>query len=192
LGCSQRGLCDAVAQRLRGRTELVLRESGGGAVLTGPWLVGVSVVLPLTHSWACDGALTSYQRLGQLHATVLGGFGVVARATPPGELRSARVASAVDTVDWACFGSVSPWELVDTKGRKLVGMAQRRTQSGVVLVAGTLVNKVDWRLLCDAMGKLRDESTLRSRTVSAQEMVGFQIDPERYAFALAHAIESAL
>jgi lipoate---protein ligase len=192
LGCSQRGLSDAVAQRLHGHAELVLRESGGGAVLTGPWLVGVSVVLPLTHPWACDGVMASYQRLGQLHATVLNGFGVAARAMPPDELRSARAASPLDTVDWACFGSLSPWELVNTQGRKLVGMAQRKKQNGVLLVAGTLWSDVDWRLLCEAMGKPQDEAALRRLTVSAQEVGGHQVAPERYASALAQAIQHAL
>lgn len=192
LGCSQRGLCDAVAQRLCGRAELVVRESGGGAVLAGPWLVGVSVVLPLTHPWACDGVMGSYQRLGQLHVNVLNGFGVVARAMPPAELRSVCAASPLGAVDWACFGSLSPWELVNNRGRKLVGMAQRKKQSGVLLVAGTLLSEVDWRLLCEAMGKPHDESTLRGCTVSAQDMGEQQIGPQRYASALEHAIQHAI
>jgi lipoate---protein ligase len=192
LGCSQRGLCNAVAQRLRGRAELVLRESGGGAVLVGPWLVGVSVVLPLTHPWARDGVMGSYQRLGQLHATVLDGCGVVARAIPPDELCGIRAVSPAASVEWACFGSLSPWELVNTQGRKLVGMAQRKKQSGVLLVAGTLLGEVDWRFLCEAMGKPHDESTLRGRTVSAQEMGEQQIEPQRYASALEHAIQHAI
>jgi lipoate---protein ligase len=170
----------------------VLRGSGGGAVLVGPWVVGVSVVLPLTHPWARDGVMGSYQRLGQLHATVLNGFGVAARAMPPDELRSARAASPLNTVDWACFGSLSPWELVNNQGRKLVGMAQRKKQNGVLLVAGTLWSDVDWRLLCEAMGKPHDEATLRSHTVFAQEIGGRQIEPEPYASALAHAIQHAL
>jgi lipoate---protein ligase len=134
----------------------------------------------------------SYQRLGQLHATVLNGFGVAARAMPPDELRSARAASPLNAVDWACFGSLSPWELVNNQGRKLVGMAQRKKQNGVLLVAGTLWSDVDWRLLCEAMGKPHDEATLRSHTVFAQEIGGRQIEPEPYASALAHAIQHAL
>jgi lipoate---protein ligase len=192
LGCSQAGLCQVVAQRLRGRAELVVRESGGGAVLTGPWLVGVSVVLPLTHPWACDGVMDSYQRLGQLHAAVLNGLGVAAHAMPPDTLPSSRAACPLDAVDWACFGSLSPWELVNSQCRKLVGMAQRKTQQGVLLVAGTLLSDVDWHLLCEVMGNPRDESTLRTLTVNAQEMIGRQIQPERYASALAHAIQHAL
>ena len=51
LGCSQRKFEDGARARLGGAAELLLRPSGGGAVLTGPWMVSCSVVLPLDHPW---------------------------------------------------------------------------------------------------------------------------------------------
>ena len=57
--CSQRALRDGIGGRLHGRAELLVRESGGGAVLTGPWLVSASVVLPLAHPWLCDGLMAA-------------------------------------------------------------------------------------------------------------------------------------
>lgn len=171
---------------------MVARESGGGAVLTGPWLVSASLVLPHGHPWVCDGPIDSYRRLGQLHVAVLRGLGVASRTLPPHELPRAHDASGFRTVDWACFGSLSPWELVNAEGRKLVGLAQRRRQTGVLLVAGTLVGAVDWSLLCEAMGHPEDEPILRQRTVSCEEEAAYPIAPERFARALAQGLERSL
>lgn len=192
LGCAQRSLRDDVERRLHGRAELTVRESGGGAVLTGPWLVSASVVLPPGHPWICDGLIDSYRRLGQLHVAALKEFGVPARAVPPQELPRANEASVVNAVGWACFGGLSPWELVNTEGRKLVGLAQRRRQTGVLLVAGTLMGAPDWALLCDAMGQPQHASRLRSRTVGAEEIVGHPIEPVQFASALMRSLARAL
>ena len=104
-------------------------------------------------------------------------------------------------VGWACFGSVSPWEVVDGEGRKLVGMAQRRRKQGVLLVAGTLVGPTDWRLLCDALGQPADAVALRERTVCMQELtrLGAQAQglaglqgAQRFAAHLQGALQEAL
>lgn len=192
LGCSQRALRADIDQRLRGRAQLVQRESGGGAVLAGRWLVSASVVLPHGHPWLCDSLIDSYRRLGQLHVAALNELGVPARALPPKELPRANDSSGGKAVDWACFGSLSAWEVVNAAGRKLVGLAQRRRQSGVLLVAGTLIGCTDWPLLCDAMGHPQDEAMLRQRTVSADEMAGSPIEPERFASVLMRWLERAL
>lgn len=192
LGCSQRPLREDIERRLDGRAGLFVRESGGGAVLTGPWLVSASVVLPHGHPWVCDGLIDSYRRLGQLHVAALKEFGVPARVLPPQELPAAHDGSGVSAVDWACFGGLSPWELVHENGRKLVGLAQRRCQAGVLLVAGTLIGNSDWPLLCDVMGHPQHELILRRCTVSAEEIAGCQIEPERFASVLMWWLERAL
>lgn len=168
-----------------------MRESGGGAVLAGPWLVGASVVLPHGHPWVGDGLVDSYRRLGLLHVAALKEFGVPARALPPRELPGANDPSGIGAVDWACFGGLSPWELVNGEGRKLAGLAQRKRRTGVLLVAGTLIGATDWSLLCDAMGQPEDESILRRRTVSAEEIAGRRIEPERFASVLMRRLEGA-
>ncbi|MFM9886311.1 MAG: lipoyl protein ligase domain-containing protein [Burkholderiales bacterium] len=184
LGCSQRRLCADIERRLGGRAGLVQRDSGGGAVLTGPWLVSALVVLPHGHPWVCDGLIDSYRRLGQLHVAALNQVGVAARALPPREVPGVNESSAIRVVDWACFGGFSPWEIVDAHARKLVGFAQKRQQSGVLLVAGTLIGAADWSLLCDVMGHPGDELALRQRTISAEEIAGNKIEPERFAAVL--------
>jgi len=140
--------------------------------------------------------MDSYRRLGQLQVAALREFGVPARAVPPQELPRAQEAGGAGVgagaVAWACFGGLSPWELVNAEGRKLVGLAQRRCQTGVLLVAGTLVGATDWFLLCDAMGHPEHEPLLRRRTVGAEEIAGCRIEPERFADALRQRLEQAL
>lgn len=160
--------------------------------MTGPCLVSTSVVLPHGHPWVGTGLLDSYRLLAQTHVAALAEFGVQARALPPQELPRGDRSSADGVLDWACFGRLSPWEVVDAQGRKLVGLAQRRRQSGVLLVAGALIGAADWPLLCDAFGRPQDEPTLRRSTVCAEEIAGSQIEPQWFASVLTRLLERAL
>ena len=192
LGCSQRALRDGVAQRVAGRLPCITREAGGGAVLTGPWLVSASVALPPQHPWVSSGLIDSYRMLGQLHQAALQQFGVSAHALTPQELPLAQQAQDADAPKWACFGGLSHWEVVNPNGRKLVGLAQRRRRHGVLLVAGTLVGRPDWHLLCEAMACPQDEPFLQRSTVSVEEILGAASAPESYATLLRTLLQQAL
>ena len=130
------------------------RRAGGGAVLVGPWMVGVSVALPATHRLVRDGPVPAYRWLGQALARALSVDGVACVAVPPAQLRAAGAAVAAD---WACFGSLSPWEVV-CGGRKMAGLAQVRTAEVVLLVGGVLLQRPDWDLLCTLLGRGRHEA----------------------------------
>lgn len=190
LGCSQRALREGVQQRLAARAALVQRESGGGAVLAGPWLVGVSLALPADHPWARAGVVGAYEPLARVHLDALSDVGVAAELLRPADVD--RTNAAIPTVRWACFGSLSPWELVAAGGRKLVGLAQRRRRDVVLLVAGTLVAPPDWLLLCEAAGQPADLAALRACTVSCEEVAGHALPVGDFAAALAARLEEAL
>jgi lipoate-protein ligase A len=192
LGKAQRSLRDVIGQRIDGRVELLEREAGGGVVLTGPGMVSASIVLPYGHPLLCETLVGCYRWLGQLHVAALAELGVAAYALPASALPLANAMMDVPPARWACFGGLSPWEVVDAGYRKLVGLAQRRQRSGVLLVAGTLVGATDWRLLCDVMGHPEDEDDLRRRTVSCEELAGRVIEPERFASALTRLIGNSL
>lgn len=174
LGCSQRAQYERLLAAPGGPPlEVLLRDSGGGAVLTGPWMLGLSLALPIGHPWLGQGLLESYRHLGQLFADLLAAQGLPARALPPTELpaqQATLIARGLPVLDWACFGNLSPWEVVDAQGRKLVGLAQRRRQTGVLLVAGLLLTEPPWALLCEALGLGGDEAVLRGRTVSCEAL----------------------
>lgn len=196
LGCSQRALHERLlAAPLAPPMALLRRDSGGGAVLTGPWLVSVSLALPPDHPWLGQGLLESYRRLGQLHADALAELGVVAGALAPPQIaptQAALAARGLPVVDWACFGSLSPWEVVDAQGRKLVGLAQRRRQTGVLLVAGTLLTPPPWERLCEALGQPRDAQVLRQRTVSCAQLSGRPLAPADWRERIARRLAQAL
>lgn len=196
LGCSQRALQERLLAAPGGPPMALLRrESGGGAVLTGPWLVSVSLALPPHHPWLGQGLLESYRQLGQLHAQALAELGVAATALAPPHIpgtQTALAARGLPAVDWACFGSLSPWEVVDAEGRKLVGLAQRRRQTGVLLVAGTLVAAPDWALLCETLGRPHDAALLRQRTVSCAQLLGRPLAPAHWGERLARRLAQAL
>ncbi|HSB22175.1 MAG TPA: ligase [Burkholderiaceae bacterium] len=190
LGCSQREWHGSVQQRLGARAEALLRESGGGAVLVGPWLVSASVVVPHDHPWVRGGVVPSYRRIAELHVDALAALGIAGRALPPAEVSAANDTGAA--VRWACYGSLSPWEVVDGGGRKLVGLAQRRRRDSVLLVAGTLVGAPDWALLCNALARPEDKAALRARTVSCEEIAMRPIDPAAFAAVLERRLAEAL
>lgn len=191
LGCSQRKFEEGARARLDANIELLLRPSGGGAVLTGPWMVSCSVVLPVDHSWVQGRLPDSYQGLGQLHVDVLAALGVPSRALPPAEVDAANALTGA-TVPWACYGSLAPWEVVGAGGRKLVGLAQRRQRTGVLLVAGTLVTPPDWALLCAALDQPGDVAAMRRRTVDCTQLSATPPDAARLAQALQVALSQAL
>jgi len=192
LGNAQRPLRNLIGQRVDGRTELLERKAGGGAVLTGPGMVSASIVLPCGHPLLCDSLVDSYRWLGRLHVAALAEFAIAASAVPPRALHLANAVMAARTVHWACFGGLSPWEVVDAGCRKLVGLAQRRQGAGVLLVAGTLVGATDWRLLCDVMGHPEDEAVLLRRTASCEQLAGCSIEPASYASVLTRLLGEAL
>jgi lipoate-protein ligase A len=93
---------------------------------------------------------------------------------------------------WACFAGLSPWEVV-ADGRKLVGLAQVRRSTGVLLTAGVLVSPPDWALLCQAMGKpLTDAMDLECATTSVSAHGGHAVTAHDVFPALALAVQQAL
>ena len=173
-------------RRVGTRAAVLARESGGGAVLAGPWLVSVSLVLPLGHPWVREGVVPGYRGIAELHVAALAEVGVASHALRPADAAGANAAGP--TVRWACFGSLTPWEIVDSRGRKLVGLAQRRTREQVLLVAGTLVGMPDWSLLCAAVDRPEDEAALRRRTTSCKQLAGRPIAAAHLAATLARRL----
>ena len=169
LGLAQRGIELPVAPDAV--LPVIVRRSGGGAVLVGPWMISISVALPALHPLVSEGPVASYAWLGQGIAQALEGVGVRAQALSPAQLNARRADQPGRTVDWACFGSVSPWEVL-VHERKLVGMAQIRRRHGVLLTAGVLLRQCPWEALCARLGKAQSEATrLVQCTISCEECV---------------------
>lgn len=192
LGVSQRARLAEIRRRAGDRVDVLVRESGGGAVLTWPGFVSLSVALPNGHPGAALRVHDSYRWLGDIHLQALAVLGVGARLVAPGQLRATADARRASDVGWACFGSLAPWEVVGGDGRKLAGFAQRRGRHGVLLVAGTLVTTPDWPLLAQIVGAPDDAAALTRQTVCASEIADRPIDPAAFAEQLAARVRDAL
>jgi lipoate-protein ligase A len=192
LGCSQGGMVSAVDAAQRIGVPLAGRQAGGGAVLTGPWMLSVSVVLPVTHPLALGGALAGYRKIGEGFAKVLREFGIDAHALTPEEARAPQQDDAGADLQWACYGGLSPWEVVAGK-RKIVGLAQVRRRTGVLIAAGLLTGRPDWALLCRAIGKpAGDAGLLAQRTTSCEEELGWGPSLPELALALRRQLQEVV
>jgi len=181
LGCGQRA---SLAQLPDSAIPALVRHAGGGAVLTGPWMLSLSVMLPPDHLAASQGILSSYRWLGEsLSKALQSSWGVPAQALAAHPTRAPH---------WACFAGLSPWEVV-ADGRKLVGLAQVRRRTGVLLTAGILVNPTDWALLCEAMGKpMTEAAELERATTSISAYQGHELTAHDVFPALSLAVHETL
>lgn len=189
LGVGQRTLEDSTQCA---PVAVLRRRAGGGAVLVGPWMLGLSVALPADHPLVEDGLLPAYRWLGETVARALSFDGVRCHALEPQMLPGHAAAAR----DWACFGSLSPWEVL-CDGRKIAGLAQVRTRDVVLLVGGVLLRRPDWELLCLVLGQPAHEAQrLDAATCdwqrAAQRCGGSGDGSERVAVRLRAQIASSL
>ena len=197
LGCSQRPDAAMSAAARSAGVSLVERRSGGGAVLTGPWLLGVSVVLPRDHPLVVPSITESYRWFGAAHAAALRRAGIECQAvdvtTALAVARSWRSPPAGTATRWACFGALSPWEVMTAGGRKLVGLAQVRRRTGALLVSGTLLAAMDWTVLCRVVdGSASAAVQLGERASSCEAELGRPVHPDRMARLIVDALQHAL
>jgi lipoate---protein ligase len=192
LGCAQRGSVSAEQARRRAGIELAEREAGGGAVLVGPWMVSSSIVLPVDHPYVSAGPVRTYRWLGELYASLLQAMGITAHAVKPDEVSGFQPQHVHVNLDWACYGGISPWEVL-VNGKKIVGLAQVRRRTGVLLVAGLLVDRPDWPLLCRAMDRSGNAAdVLANRTTSCSEELGRPVLADEVAGVVDGLLQSAL
>lgn len=129
LGSAQRDCFDHDAVAAAGH-ELVRRRSGGGAVLVDEadplW---VEVTVPAGDPLWDDDVARAFLWLGRVWAEALGDLG------QPASVHT----GALDVPPWGrelCFAGLGPGE-VCVDGRKVVGIAQRRTRAGAVFQCAT-------------------------------------------------------
>ena len=149
--------------------DVVVRASGGGAVIAGPWMCSHTVLLPPDHALVRMSLPRSYEVIGEAWRRALDRLGIPTTMAPR---VAAGPASADDAKRWVCFASLSYGELVGPANRKIVGLAQVRRRNGAAICAGLLLGQPDWsRLLRVWLGR-EDEAlaqSLRDGTVSCEE-----------------------
>jgi lipoate-protein ligase A len=179
LGSSQR---TAAATLTEAALPIVVRSSGGGAVIVGPSLVSVSVALPNHHALVTRNLVDSYRWIGEAHARVLVRFGVGAEATSPVTLPGVRQSCEIP---WACFGSLSPWEGDRSRTKETGGTRTGPPPDRRPACRGTLIGTPQWGTLVSVMGRpAADGDRLFELTTTCERELGRPMTPEEFALAL--------
>jgi lipoate-protein ligase A len=160
------------------------RRAGGTAVLVGPHLLGLDVMLPAGHPLILPDLVESYRWLGETWVAALRELGIETRAITPQQAHAQRdllkqpATHERETIlRRACYGSLSPYEVVtpDTN-LKVVGLDMIRRRAGTLLQAGVLLN---WEsnTLAALLGHTQEEQMilregLRERAIGLYELAG--------------------
>jgi lipoate---protein ligase len=168
------------------------RRAGGTAVLAGPHLLGLDVLLPAGHPLILPDIVESYRWLGETWVAALQLLGIEARVVSPDEahgqrdlLKQAATHEREAILRRACYGARSPYEVVAgraTAERKVVGLDMIRRRAGTLLQAGLLLHWDTGRLAL-LLGHTPAEQAvlregLRARAAGLDELAGRAISPE--------------
>jgi lipoate---protein ligase len=167
LGRSQHALRPDTALRVR------RRASGGGAVLTGPWMLRALLRLPRAHPLARGGPTALARWFGGLHLPWLRGLGIADADLYAGPFED----------HWACFLGRGPGEVL-VGDRKLVGIAQAWHRDRILLWSATLLEPSPWARLGEAFGQPEAADSLAAGTISARECVGGRVESEAWVGSL--------
>ena len=139
------------------------RTSGGTAVLANGDLLSLDVALPATHPLATSDVVDAYHWMGELWQQALQSLGVAkARALPVEEARRQPTLAHDDPLRLACYGTLSPWEVVVGK-RKLVGLCQVRRRPGALYQVGVYLHFTP-----RALGELLDLGNNQRKTLATR------------------------
>jgi lipoate-protein ligase A len=157
LGRSQRATPGLLQRASEAGVEVVARAGGGGAVLAGPWMASLSLLLPVTHDWARASLPASYRKVGEACRSALLDLSVVTSLA-----REHRALAPHADLGWACFAEVSHGELLVSGERKILGLCQARRRDAVVVSIGVLLTRPEWRTLV-RVWRGQDEPALAQR-----------------------------
>ncbi|MBA2287032.1 MAG: ligase [Ktedonobacteraceae bacterium] len=174
------------------------RRAGGTAVLVGPHLLSLDVVLPAGHPLILADVVESYRWFGAVWVAALARLDVRTATIAPHEAherqRHARQGEAARDeaiLRRACYASLSPYEVVAGE-RKVVGLDMIRRRTGSLLQAGVLLQ---WRpeTLVHLLGHTQEERAilrqgLPQRAVGLDTLAGRVIAPAEVIEAFQHVL----
>lgn len=165
LGFSQKDNTINPAALAAGLFPIYHRRAGGTAVLVGPTLLCLDVILPADHPLHLPDLVESYRWFGEAWVQTLAQLGIQTRTVPPTEAHTQRaLRKQPDTMTYellmnrACYGTLSPYEVVSGQ-RKVVGLDMIRRRAGSLLQAGVLLH---WEseTLAHLLGHSKEEQEL--------------------------------
>ena len=147
------------------------RRAGGTAVLVGPHLLSLDVLLPGDHTLVLPDIVESYRWFGEAWVAALLQLGIQTRIVLPAEARAQQaLRKQPETrpyemlMNRACYGTLSPYEVV-AEQRKVVGLDMIRRRTGSLLQAGVLLHW-DTTTLATLLGQTKEEQTLLHQGLS--------------------------
>lgn len=186
LGRGQRPTPNVVERAGRESLPVVGRASGGGAVIAGPWMMSLTLLLPANHAIARASLPAGYHAVGAACQRALAQFGLTTRFAA--ETSSASRRDGADPLGWACFASVSHGELLTGSKRKIVGISQVRRRDIVAVCIGVLLGRPDWETLVRVWLGHDDAACARrldDRTTSCDRIAGAADVPSNDTLAAA-------
>lgn len=141
------------------------RRAGGTAVLVGPHLLSLDVVLSADSPLVLPDVVESYRWFGEAWVRALALLGIQTRIVPPQEahaqrlrLKQPEMCEQERILHRACYGSLSSYEVVAGQ-RKVVGLDMIRRRAGSLLQAGVLLH---WETttLAQLLGHTPEEQAL--------------------------------
>lgn len=176
------------------------RRAGGGAVLVGPHLLSLDVILPAGHPLILPDIVESYRWFGKTWVATLAQLGIQARIVLPQEAHEQRALLKQEQtrereliLRRACYGSLSPYEVVVGQ-RKVVGLDMIRRRIGTLLQAGVLLH---WEpeVLAQLLGHTPKEQAilregLHERAIGIDILAGRVVVPEEIIKAFEQVISS--
>jgi lipoate---protein ligase len=165
LGFSQKESVLNQATLITQSIPLYHRRAGGTAVLVGPDLLSLDVMLPMGHPLILSDIVESYRWFGAVWVKTLRNLGVETRFVLPEEAHAQRDLLKQEAtkgreaiLNRACFGCLSSYEVI-AEERKVVGFDMIRRQTGSLLQAGLLL-KWDIEPLVELLGHTPEEQAI--------------------------------
>jgi lipoate---protein ligase len=149
---------------------VVVRFSGGGAVLMDAGLLSLDVLVPTGHPLLAGRMTDVFTRVGVAWGSALTDLGVPRVTVHDGPSSARRRGSTRERLLAAvCYATVSQGEVL-AGGRKLVGLAQRRRRAGALVQCG-LLRTWDPRPVLHALGASPDDADMLGRAVGLDDLV---------------------
>ncbi len=176
------------------------RRAGGTAVLVGPHLLSLDVILPGNHPLVLPDIVESYRWFGEAWVAALHQLGIETRIVLPAEARAQQAlrkqpeTRTYETLmNRACYGTLSPYEVVADQ-RKVVGLDMIRRRGGSLLQAGVLLHW-DTTMLARLLGHTEEEQALlyhglQERAVGLDTLAGHRIGIEETLKAFESVVEA--
>jgi lipoate---protein ligase len=174
------------------------RRAGGTAVLVGPTLLSLDVVLPAGHPLVLADIVESYRWFGEAWVAALAQLSIETRIVTPTEAHALRArlkqpeTRAYELLmNRACYGTLSSYEVVVGQ-RKIVGLDMIRWRHGSLLQAGVLL-QWDSKLLAQLLGHTAAEqerlrSGLLERAVGLDSLTDHPVNVQEVITAFEQAV----